>query len=62
MLAKLTKAEDAFWVRVPLSWRPDFLFGSKSGAPTMEVLWTVWKAPYDNATTLYEPLLKPRIE
>jgi hypothetical protein len=47
---------------LPLSWRPDFLFGSKSGAPTMEVLWTVWKAPYDNATTLYEPLLKPRIE
>ena len=27
---------------LPLTWRPDFLFGAKSGSPTMEVLWTVW--------------------
>ena len=27
---------------LPLTWRPDFLFGSKKGAPTMECLWTVW--------------------
>ena len=29
---------------LPLTWRPDFLFGQKSGSPTMEVLWTVWGA------------------
>lgn len=28
---------------LPLSWRPDFYFGAKAGAPTMEVLWTVWQ-------------------
>lgn len=44
---------------LPLTWRPDFLFGSKSGAPTMEVLWTIWKAPYKATVTLYEPLSKP---
>lgn len=41
---------------LPLTWRPDFLFGAKMGAPTMDVLWTVWAAPYDNTTTLYQPL------
>lgn len=45
---------------LPLSWRPDFLFGSKAGAPTMDVLWTIWKAPYDQTETLYQPLLKPQ--
>lgn len=27
---------------LPLTWRPDFLCGERGGAPTMEVLWTVW--------------------
>lgn len=26
---------------LPLTWRPDFLYGAKSGRPTMELLWTV---------------------
>lgn len=42
---------------LPLSWRPDFLFGAKSGAPTMEVLWTVWIDPHDKPT-IYEPLAR----
>jgi len=25
-----------------LNWRPDFLFGEKGGAPTMDLLWTIW--------------------
>jgi len=25
-----------------LTWRPDFCFGERGGAPTMECLWTVW--------------------
>lgn len=29
------------WV-LPLTWRPDFMFGERGGAPTMECLWTVW--------------------
>ena len=45
---------------MPLLWRPDFLFGAKSKSPTMEVLWTVWVYPYDNITTEYEPLGRPR--
>jgi len=44
---------------LPLSWRPDFLFGAKSGAPTMEVLWTVWIKGQIN--TIYEPLIRPVI-
>jgi hypothetical protein len=44
---------------LPLTWRPDFLFGAKSGAPTMEVLWTVWKWPYTATRTIYQPLRKP---
>jgi hypothetical protein len=43
---------------LPLSWRPDFLFGTKSGSPTMEVLWTVWIDRHDEPT-VYEPLLRP---
>ena len=27
---------------LPLTWRPDFMNGSRGGAPTMEVQWTVW--------------------
>lgn len=48
----------------PLTWRPDFLFGAKSGAPTMEVLWTIWFNPkwqecYEGAT-VYKPLDRPK--
>ncbi len=47
---------------LPLTWRPDFLEhekkqGDKKGAPTMEVLWTIWiRGNYD---TKYIPLIKP---
>lgn len=42
---------------LPLTWRPDFLYGAKSGSPTMEVLWTVWLgAP----GCVYWPLEKPK--
>lgn len=44
---------------LPLTWRPDFLFGQKGGSPTMEVLWTVWE-PHTTKQTLYQPLTKPR--
>lgn len=44
---------------LPLSWRPDFLFGSKSSSPTMEVLWTVWQPPFDKETIL-DVLARPR--
>ena len=36
---------------LPLTWRPDFLWGAKSGSPTMEVLWTV----------MYIPLERPEV-
>lgn len=42
---------------LPLTWRPDFLWGAKSGSPTMEVLWTVWHGR--PATTQYIPLERP---
>lgn len=42
---------------LPLTWRPDFLYGAKSGSPTMECLWTVWA---DARETLYYPLEKPK--
>ncbi len=41
---------------LPLTWRPDFLFGAKIGAPTMEVLWTIWRFPYEAKQTIYLPL------
>lgn len=48
------------WV-LPLTWRPDFLFEQRvqgaKGAPTMEVLWTVWvDGDFD---TKYRLLPKP---
>lgn len=43
---------------LPLTWRPDFLFGKKSGSPTMEVIWTVWTW---NKETRYIPLPKPEL-
>jgi hypothetical protein len=41
---------------LPLTWRPDFLYGAKSGSPTMEVLWTVWAGSHES---IYYPLEKP---
>ena len=43
---------------LPLTWRPDFLYGKKSGSPTMEVLWTVWDR-CASAETRYVPLKRP---
>ena len=43
---------------LPLTWRPDFLFGKKSGSPTMEVLWTVWTRRVPE-NTIYRPLSRP---
>jgi hypothetical protein len=43
---------------LPLTWRPDFLFGAKSGSPTMEVIWTVWDSSIPQQT-VYSPLKKP---
>ena len=42
---------------LPLTWRPDFLYGAKSSSPTMEVMWTVWGG---NRNTIYCPLEKPK--
>jgi hypothetical protein len=46
---------------LPLTWRPDFLFDQREngakGAPTMEVLWTVWV--HGNYDTRYRLLEKP---
>lgn len=43
---------------LPLTWRPDFAFGERGGAPTMECIWTVWTYPY--AITEYYLLPKPQ--
>lgn len=43
---------------LPLTWRPDFLMGSKRSAPTMDVLWTVWTAEPATRTD-YQPLSRP---
>lgn len=42
---------------LPLTWRPDFLYGAKSGSPTMEIIWTVWTGTHHAAK--YVPLEKP---
>lgn len=42
---------------LPLTWRPDFMGGERGGAPTMEVLWTVWTAGAGQC--VYTPLAKP---
>lgn len=44
---------------LPLTWRPDFLFGAKSGSPTMECCWVVWVGPHERPYTEYIPLEKP---
>ncbi|MDT3417116.1 hypothetical protein QO009_003011 [Brevibacillus aydinogluensis] len=54
--AKLFAEHPPAWV-LPLTWRPDFLFGEKGGAPTMEVLWTVWIR--GQTDTRYRVLAKP---
>jgi hypothetical protein len=45
---------------LPLTWRPDFLYGQKGGSPTMECLWTVWDSE-PSITTEYIPLKKHKI-
>ena len=41
----------------PLTWRPDFLFKKhkERGKPLMDVIWCIWKPPYENIT-IYHPL------
>lgn len=40
---------------LPLTWRPDFLFGHGGGSPTMEVIWCVWNKR-NWGFTVYQPL------
>lgn len=42
---------------LPLTWRPDFLWGAKSGSPTMECIWTVWLG--EDCITEFHPLPRP---
>nr|DAW55829.1 MAG TPA: adenine-specific methyltransferase [Caudoviricetes sp.] len=43
---------------LPLTWRPDFLFGQRgSGSPLMDVMWCVWNSL--EAVTRYIPLERP---
>jgi len=48
------------WI-LPLTWRPDFLFDTRSpgekSAPTMDCIWAVWIA--GDTDTKYRPLQKP---
>lgn len=46
---------------LPMTWRPDFEFGKKGGAPTMDCIWTVWDICPAKYTT-YIPLKKPEQE
>ena len=43
---------------LPMTWRPDFEFGGRGGAPTMDCIWTVWNAS-PCCDTIYQPLKKP---
>lgn len=43
---------------LPLTWRPDFLFGQKGGSPTMECIWVVWGTQPCEYTE-YQILSKP---
>ena len=43
---------------LPLTWRPDFLMGSRGGAPLMECIWCVWLPGVH--ITQYMPLMKPK--
>lgn len=42
---------------LPLTWRPDFLNGSRGGASIMEVFWCVWLSV--DRVTKYIPLSRP---
>lgn len=45
------------WV-LPLTWRPDFLFGTRGGgSPLMDVMWCVWEP--GETETRYRPLERP---
>lgn len=49
---------------LPLTWRPDFLFGAKGSNPPMECLWTVWgtePAERTEYALLENPMPKKRI-
>lgn len=48
------------WI-LPLTWRPDFLFGTRgSGSPLMDVMWNLWDPDYDYCNiTRYLPLERP---
>lgn len=48
---------------LPLTWRPDFLFGERGGgSPLMDVMWCVWFRNSElNTETRYYPLPKPDI-
>lgn len=48
---------------LPLTWRPDFLFGARGGgSPLMDVMWCVWlRYPELTTETRYYPLPKPDI-
>lgn len=43
----------------PLRWRPDF---KELGAPTMEIMWTVWDADEQDSLTTYEPFDHPKTQ
>lgn len=45
---------------LPLTWRPDFLWGAKGSSPTMECLWTVWLS--GDCITEYHLLERPKID
>lgn len=45
---------------LPLTWRPDFLFGERGGgSPLMDVMWVVWEKKDTHSGTMYIPLEKP---
>ncbi|HAU29820.1 MAG TPA: hypothetical protein DCW68_06920 [Rhodospirillaceae bacterium] len=41
----------------PLTWRPDFL---DRGAPTMDVMWVVWRGDIPNWNTVFKPIGRPK--
>lgn len=48
---------------LPLTWRPDFLFGERGGgSPLMDVMWVVWSTSKAKSGALYVPLEKPKKE
>lgn len=45
---------------LPLTWRPDFLFGARGGASLMDVIWVVW-GDESADQTIYMPLQRPAV-